>query len=96
MKSISKFFVFVLTTFLLINVFTVNIINAQPVDSAQAKLVAKNFFADRLSQSKISNVKGISLQDLEMALVHEEKGELSNLMDRKRALKPCLYITFLT
>jgi uncharacterized protein (TIGR02145 family) len=84
MKSISKFFVFVLTTYLFINVFAINIINAQPVDSTQAKLVAKNFFADILSRSKISNTKGLSFQEIEMALIHEEKGTISNPNDQKK------------
>lgn len=84
MKSTSRFFVIILTICLLSNLIGVNKISAQPVDTDQAKMVAKNFFADILSRSKISNTKGISLQKIEMALIHEEKGDIPNSNDQKK------------
>lgn len=81
MKSISRFIVSILTTCLLINLFAVNKINAQSVDTDLAKLVAKNFFADRLSRSKVGVTKGISYQNLEMLLVNEENEKISNPTD---------------
>ncbi len=84
MKSISRFIVIILTTCLLSNLLGVNKISAQPVDNDQAKLVAKNFFADRLSRSKLISTKGISSQNLEMALIHEEKGDIINPNDQKK------------
>jgi uncharacterized protein (TIGR02145 family) len=94
MKSITRFIVIILTTCLLSNLIGVNKTSAQPVNADQAKLVAKNFFADRLSRSRISTIKGISYQNLEMALVHEEKGDLSNSIDQKKGLQalPVYYI----
>ena len=94
MKSSSKFFVFVLTTCLLVSVFAVNLINAQPVDTVQAKLVAKNFFADRLSRSSISNIKGISSQNLDFFLARAviENVNKQNDLNKGSQTLPLYYI----
>ena len=77
MKAPGRFTVFVLTTCLLISLIAVSNMNAQPVDTIQAKLVAKNFFADRLSRSSTNTVKGISSKNLEMFLVYRAEEPLN-------------------
>jgi uncharacterized protein (TIGR02145 family) len=94
MKSINRFYVFILATCLLINAFAINKINAQPVDTVQGKLVAKNFFTDRLSRTRLMYVKGISSQNIEMFLIHEEKENISKPGDLKKGSQtlPLYYI----
>jgi hypothetical protein len=72
MKSIRRSLSFILTTCLLLSLVSVHRINSQPVDANQAKLVAKNFFEERLSRSRDGAIKGISSLDLEFLLVHKE------------------------
>ena len=94
MKSITRFNVFILATCLLIYISASNKITAQPVDTLQAKSVAKNFFADRLSRSRQISIKGLSSQNIEMSLAFKETenlGDQSNLKGSSQAT-PLYYI----
>ena len=94
MKSICRFNALILIISILINAFANNILKAQPVDTVQAKQVAKNFFADRLSRSKQMKLKAISAQNLEMFLIHEENEIISNTGNLKNSshILPVYYI----
>jgi len=94
MKSKRIFNALITISCLLINAIAINIINAQTIDTVQAKLAAKNFFVDRLSRSRQLKLKAISTQNLEMFLVHEEKGNISKQNDFKKSSQtfPLYYI----
>lgn len=95
MKSITRFSVFILASCLFIYVCASNKIDAQPVDTLQAKTVAKNFFADRLSRSRQISIKGISFQNIEMTLAFKETENLGEQIDSKGGSKPTpLYYIF--
>jgi hypothetical protein len=78
MKSNRSFKVSILIVCLFVNAVAFNSTHVQPVYTAQAKLVAKNFFTYRLSRNRQMKLKSLSSQNLEMLLVHEEKENLSN------------------
>jgi uncharacterized protein (TIGR02145 family) len=94
MKSITRFNGFILATCLFIYISASNKITAQPVDTLQAKSVARNFFADRLSRSRQISIKGISSQNIEMTLAFKETenlGDQSSLKGNSQAT-PLYYI----
>lgn len=53
-------------------------VNAQPVDTVNAKIIAKSFFSDRLSKSKSVNAKSFSTQDIDFSLVRKEDDNLKS------------------
>lgn len=92
MKSIRRSISFILTTCLLLSLVSVHKINSQPVDAIQAKLVAKNFFEERLSRSRDGAIKGISSLDLEFLLVHKENAGEGNDPKKGSEAMPVYYI----
>ena len=62
----------ILVICLIVNSVAFTGLRAQPVDTDQAKFVAERFFADRLSRSRLTQLKSVQTQDLEFSLVFEE------------------------
>ncbi len=93
MKTSYKWKVSFLILYILINLVVINFSYAQPVDSVNALLVAKNFYISSLSQGNQMHLKSISIQNLEFYLAHKENDNLgkNNLKNTSQTL-PLYYI----
>jgi uncharacterized protein (TIGR02145 family) len=95
MKSTTRFKVIILAACLIIYLSASNKTAAQAVDTLQAKSVARNFFADRLSRSRQLSIKGLSSQNIEMKLTLTETENLGEQNGLERSSKATsLYYIF--